>query len=418
MATVRERRRARAEQVLDREYDELRSGTIRALRAKLGASGASFDETDLEAFYNQAWHGLYLRLAEGEDIGNHTGFLVNASYFRAIEELRRVHPERRADAVDLAVIGTEVDVDALLDDHRQLTQFMEGMRDRLTERERQAATLCYIHGCTRPQTAQALGVSPKRMEKLMDGVSRKIGVLVADIRDGSWCESRDSLMKAYAFGVLDPDGERWKLASDHLRECPGCRRYVRGLRGVGAVAPPVGLPIALLALLGGGAAGGAAAASSAAGGGAGGGGGSGAGAAGGGAASSGSGIGAAGAAVAATAVVAAAGLGVFAVVRDDDKQQSPPPQRAVPAAPASATPSQPAASSPSRAKAKPKKAKEKASAQSGDESPAGAQPAPVPADSAANTPAAQPSAPQTTPVAPPAEEEPTTDGEQEFGFER
>src|SRR5215210_3938038 len=68
MAPVRERSRARAEQVLDREYDTLRADTLRGLRGKLAASGgASFDDTDLEAFYNQAWHGLYLRLAEGED---------------------------------------------------------------------------------------------------------------------------------------------------------------------------------------------------------------------------------------------------------------------------------------------------------------------------------------------------------------
>ena len=418
MAIVRERSRARAEQVLDREYDQLRAGTLRALRGKLAASGANFDDTDLEAFYNQAWHGLYLRLAGGDEVDNHTGFLVNASYFRAIEELRRVHPERRADAADLAAIGTEVDVDAQLDDHTQLTQFMEGMRERLTERERQAATLCYIHGCTRPQTAEALGVSPKRMEKLMDGVSRKIGVLVADIRDGSWCESRDSLMKAYAFGVLDPDGERWQLASDHLSECPGCRRYVRGLRGVGAVAPPIGLPIAALALLGGGAAGAAAAGASGSGA-AGGAGGSGAagstGSAAGGAASAGGGIGAAGAAVAATAVIAVAGLGAFALVNNGDDKKQVPPQQAAPAAPASNAPSQPAASSTPASSSKPKaKAKPKQEQQAASDQSV----ASVPADSSAASPAPAQPAPAAPEPAAPAEEEPTTDGEQEFGFER
>ena len=58
MAAVREISRDRAEQVLGREYDELRAGTLRALRGKLATRGMRFDETDLDAFYNQAWHGL------------------------------------------------------------------------------------------------------------------------------------------------------------------------------------------------------------------------------------------------------------------------------------------------------------------------------------------------------------------------
>ena len=55
------------------------------------------------------------------------------------------------------------------------------MRERLSERERQAAALCYLHGYSRPEAAEALGLAPKRMEKLMDGVSSKLGAL--DDRD-------------------------------------------------------------------------------------------------------------------------------------------------------------------------------------------------------------------------------------------
>ncbi len=408
MALVRERSRQRAEQVLGREYDELRPGTMTALRSRLAARGLRFDDTDLDAFYNQAWHGLYLRLVEGESIDNRGGFLVHAAYCRAIEELRRLHPERRADAVDLAAIGTEPDLESQLDDHVQLTQFMEGMRERLTERERQAATLCYIHGCTRPQTAEALGVSPKRMEKLMDGVSRKIGVLVADIRDGSWCESRDSLMKACAFGVLDSEGERWQLASEHLRECPGCRRYVRGLRGIAAVAPPVGLPLAVLAWVGGGggaAAGGAGSAGSAAGAGSSGAAGSAGGA--GTASGAGGGIGTAGAAVAATVVVAAAGFGAFALVSRDDKravqprapsEKGAPPKISNPAAPPTRKPKP----SPSRSRTTDKASDQPAKA-------TGLTPAVAPALSTEPAPSS---------AAPEPADAPTTDAAQEFGFER
>ena len=212
--------------------------TIRGVRSRLAAAlrraGRQFDDLDLDAFYNQAWHGLYLRLAAGRGdreprrLPRPRRLLPRDRRDPALRSRRACDPAARRGARRRAGHRRACSTTT-----RKLTHFMEGMRERLTERERKAATLCYIQGYTRPQTAEVLGVSPKRMEKLMDGVSQKIGVLVEDIRGGGWCESRSSLMKAYAFGVLDPDGERWELAVAHLRECPGCRRYVRGLRGIG-----------------------------------------------------------------------------------------------------------------------------------------------------------------------------------------
>ena len=110
---------------------------------------------------------------------------MQAAYRRSIDELRREHPDRRADDVDPADVAEEVDLAQRLDDRRRLTALMEGMRERLSERECQAAALCYLHGYSRPEAAEALGVAPRRMEKLMDGVSRKIGGLTREIEDGT-----------------------------------------------------------------------------------------------------------------------------------------------------------------------------------------------------------------------------------------
>ena len=120
-----------------------------------------------------------------------------------------------------------------------------------------------------------MGVSESRMRKLMDGhragrsgVAAKVGALVETIGAGGWCEEQASLMRALAYGILDPDGERHRLAKLHSHACPACRAYVRSLRGLAAVLPPV--PALLQLALGGtagagGAAGTAAAATSAAG---------------------------------------------------------------------------------------------------------------------------------------------------------
>ncbi len=49
-------------------------------------------------------------------------------------------------------------------------------------------------------------------------------------------------MRGFAFGILDPRGERYRLARLHQRECPACRAYVLSLRGLAAVLPPLPLP--------------------------------------------------------------------------------------------------------------------------------------------------------------------------------
>jgi hypothetical protein len=90
-----------------------------------------------------------------------------------------------------------------------------------------------------------MGLSDTRMRKLMEGnkgragVSAKVGALAETIRRGGFCEQQGSLMRALAYGVLDPDGERYALAVRHRRDCPACRRYVATLRGAAVVLPPV-----------------------------------------------------------------------------------------------------------------------------------------------------------------------------------
>jgi hypothetical protein len=129
-----------------------------------------------------------------------------------------------------------------------LRQLFEGLRGRLSAREQQAAALCYLQGFSRAEAAARMGISETRMRKLMEGlgpgrpgVAGKVGELVEAIRAGSWCEQQGSLMRGYAFGILDPEGERYQLALAHQSECPACRAYIRSLRGLAVVLPAPGL---------------------------------------------------------------------------------------------------------------------------------------------------------------------------------
>src|SRR4029077_5652323 len=121
-----------------------------------------------------------------------------------------------------------------------------GLRLHLSDRERQAAALCYLQGLSRAQAASTMGVSEARMRKLMEGpgvgrpgVAAKVAALADTIRTGGWCEEQGSLMRGLAYGVLDPQGERHRLPLAHTNGCPACRAYVASLRGLAALVPPM-----------------------------------------------------------------------------------------------------------------------------------------------------------------------------------
>ena len=268
-------RRYRAERLLRREFDTMRGRVLASVRSRLRAAGVTLDAADLEACYAQAWHGLYTTMLEGAtEVANPEGWLALVTYRRAIDEhrsrLRAPGAYDAHDAYDPAheAGAPEHDLAGELDDRARLRQLMEGLRGRLSPRERQAASLCYLQGLSRGDAAARMGISETRMRKLMEGpraglpgVAGKVGELLDTIRTGSYCAEQSSLMRGFAFGILDPGGERYALAVAHQRECPACRAHVLSLRGLASVLPPLPLPLALGVAAGAGAGAGAGATS-------------------------------------------------------------------------------------------------------------------------------------------------------------
>jgi DNA-directed RNA polymerase specialized sigma24 family protein len=263
-------RRYRAERLLRKGFPELRAKVLAVVRSQLSAKGVTLDHDDLEGCYSQAFQGLYATVLGGGEIENPTGWLVTVTFRRAIDESRAAarrgraagaQPEggRAGSTDDGQWAAPDRDIAGVLDDRATLRQVFEGLRASLTPRECEAASLCYLQGLTRAEAAQRMGIREARIHKLMDGagpgrsgVSGKVGELLSTIKAGGWCEQQSSLMRAYAFGILDPDGERHGWAVAHLRECPACRAHVASLRGLAAVLPP--LPITLVLAGGSGAA--------------------------------------------------------------------------------------------------------------------------------------------------------------------
>jgi RNA polymerase sigma factor (sigma-70 family) len=278
-------RRYRADRLLRDEFERMRGRVIGGVSQRLRAVGVQLEAGDLDACYAEAWQGLYASVLDGSQIDSPEAWLARVAYRRAIDEhrarkrLKRVVPGRdrggcagsqtRAGRMALAGVapGGQRDLAERLDDRERLRQLFEALRCRLSTRERQAATLCYLQGLTRAEAAARMGVSERRMHKLMDGggasapgVAQKVGALVETIAAGRWCDEQGSLMRGFAYGVLDPAGERYRLADAHRAACPACRAYVLSLRGLAAVLPPVPSLLHLLLAPGAAAGGGAVAA--------------------------------------------------------------------------------------------------------------------------------------------------------------
>jgi RNA polymerase sigma factor (sigma-70 family) len=252
--------RYRAERALRADFAILRPRVTSIVRGRLRAHGVELDAIDLDACYAQAWHGLYATELRGEQVQDRSAWLVLVTYRRAIDEIRararqiaHAEPlEREPAAVELMASGAAAsDAAVRLDDRARLRQLFEALRATLTARERRAVSLCYLQGLSRAEAAAHMGISENRMRKLMDGshgrpgVAHKFGELLRAIHAGRWCEQQSSLIRAYAFGLLDTEGERHRLAAAHLRECPSCRAFVACLRGLAAVLPPLPPPLQL-----------------------------------------------------------------------------------------------------------------------------------------------------------------------------
>jgi DNA-directed RNA polymerase specialized sigma24 family protein len=263
--------RYRAERLLRTGFLAQRSKVIAIVRSRLRAQGVSLDRADLEGCYAQAWHGLYAAVLAGETVESPEAWLVLVTFRRAIDESRsasRAQLGREDDiaadadsaphagvashasvgATGMGAAARAPDMAAAIDDRARLREVFEALRSRLSAREREAASLCYLQGLSRTQAAARMGIGERRMQKLMEGpgggvpgVAGKVGELLGTIQAGGWCEQQSSLMRAYAFGILDPDGERHALAVVHTRECPACRAHVAALRGLASVLPPLGL---------------------------------------------------------------------------------------------------------------------------------------------------------------------------------
>jgi RNA polymerase sigma factor (sigma-70 family) len=235
-------REQRARDVVSANYELRKEEFIRAVGSRLRAAGLTGAvREDLEEAYNQGWHGVCRHIEQGRTVTSLGGLLYTIMLRRAIDICRQKRETPLAE-LDLDQSGVEPELTEQLEHQEKLRGLLDRLRENLNSKERQAVTLCVIHGYSRPEAAELLGIDRMIFERIMDGATKKISRVVATIQargcsDGEWSR----LMRDYALGLLPEQNRDYLRAREHTEgpdACAACSRYVHALRGLSAVLPP------------------------------------------------------------------------------------------------------------------------------------------------------------------------------------
>ena len=229
-------RKLRADEQLRLRYEALKPRVIGVVRFR----HPRLANEDLEELYNTAWAVVYRALEAGEEVRSLEGFLRTVTMRRAIDL-----ETSRSRVVVVADPDVDPQLDALVVRQEEARHLKEALRQHLGELELQALLLCRGAGFTYAETAARLGVSERKLRKLIERAEPKLKAIGGAVEAGERCRSVQLLMRDYALGNLEQDSDRWHTAVEHLHGdggCSGCRQLVLTLRGIAAVTPPV-LPL-------------------------------------------------------------------------------------------------------------------------------------------------------------------------------
>ena len=220
---------------LEREYVAHRSAVLGMLRSQFHAL------RDPEELYQEAWAELLALIQRGGRPRSTQALLKTIARRRATDRLRH----ERAEIVDpgSAVLVDEADPRLAPDEQAQLTLDAVSARHLVESLEPRAAAallLRYQHGLSTKEIEARLGVSTKRLEKIVTQAYQQIEAQLEE-RDGVsvWSRRQRSLLLACEFGVAT--AAQRARAQRMLRDDPRLRAMLRqmrrSLRDVAALIP-------------------------------------------------------------------------------------------------------------------------------------------------------------------------------------
>jgi RNA polymerase sigma factor (sigma-70 family) len=222
----------------------------------LGSRCSWLDPSDREALLHDAYAVFLEKLSSGQLDGSRMrpaqvrAYLTQTALNKAMDEGKRAG-RRRSVSLDDEDLGIDPADPARDLDDRLATAF-EDARVReivaeLPERQQLVIRLRFFYDRTPAEIQSYLGVTERVYRRELERASHRLAERFGLLRDGTFCDSRRSLLLAYATGVAGPT--RTMEARRHLDTCPGCAHWVRDFRArtyqAAAVVPvPAAVPAA------------------------------------------------------------------------------------------------------------------------------------------------------------------------------
>ena len=199
---------------------------------------------DLEELYQDAWTELLELRARGDRLKSVRGLLKTIAWRRARDRLRKMKPET-LDPMS-AALTLEADTEPLPDEQAQIRLDAVVLRqiiDRLDPRQATVLKLRFDWHLDSREIQDRLGVSPKRLEKIVTEAYKSVAAELGD-QDGetNWSRKQRSLLLACEMGLASP--AQRQRAQQMVDEDATCRAMLREIRStLRDVASTVPMPV-------------------------------------------------------------------------------------------------------------------------------------------------------------------------------
>ena len=220
---------------LEREYVAHRGAVLAMLRSDFGGV------PDHEELYQEAWTELLELRARGDELKSVRGLLKTIAWRRARDRLRKMKPDT-LDPMSPA-LTLEPDAELLPDEQAQIRLEAVVLRqiiDRLDPRQAAVLKLRFDWHLDAREIQERLGVSPKRLEKIVTEAYKSVAAeLGADADETAWARKQRSLLLACEMGLASAaQRERAQRMVDEDATCRAMLREMRStLRDVAVALP-------------------------------------------------------------------------------------------------------------------------------------------------------------------------------------
>jgi RNA polymerase sigma factor (sigma-70 family) len=165
-------------------------------------------------------------------------YVTQTALNRALDEGRRARTRDAPLDEGAEVAAPAVSLHEVVDAGVEADRLREIVSE-LTPRQQTIVKLRFFFDRSPREVQALLGLTERAYRRDLERALALVAERFALVREGGFCESRASLIRAFVAGVAGPG--RMQQARDHLATCPACRHYALQLRSatgrVAGVAP-------------------------------------------------------------------------------------------------------------------------------------------------------------------------------------